>query len=74
MDDTEISRVRAIPLEAVLERFGAERDPQDPRRNWRIADSRITVSGERFYDHNRASGGGGSIDLYVHLQGGERAA
>lgn len=69
MDDTQIQRVRAISLEAVLERFGAERDPKDPKHNWRIADSRITVTGERFYDHNRATGGGGSIDLYAHLQG-----
>jgi hypothetical protein len=78
MDKDEIARVRALPLEAVLQRLGAERDPKDPVHNWRLGASRITVTDERFYDHNRAgalhrmregrAGGGGAIDLVQYLK------
>lgn len=78
MDDGVISRVRAIPLAAVLEGLGAERDPSDPTRNWRLGASRITVTGDRFFDHHGAgaahrlrdgkSGGGGAIDLLMYLR------
>jgi hypothetical protein len=78
MDSGEIARVRAIPLALVLERLGAERDPKDPARNWRLGASRITVSESRFFDHNQAgalhrmretkAGGGGAIDLVQYLK------
>ena len=42
MDKDEIAHVRALPLEAVLQRLGATRDPKDPARNWRLGASRIT--------------------------------
>jgi hypothetical protein len=70
MDATELRRLRELPLEAVLDGFGARRDRKDPRRNWRTGDnSRITVSGARFFDHDREVGGGGAIDLALHLMG-----
>jgi hypothetical protein len=69
MDAIELRRLREIPLEAVLEGFGAQRDPKDPRRNWKTPDSRITVSGEQFFDHNQGRGGGGALDLTLHLMG-----
>jgi hypothetical protein len=78
MDKDEIARVRDLPLEVVLQRLGAERDPKDPVHNWRLGASRITVTDERFYDHNRAgalhrmregrAGGGGAIDLVQYLK------
>jgi hypothetical protein len=78
MDQDDIARVRALPLEAVLQRLGAQRDPKDPGRNWRVGASRITVTGVRFYDHNGAgalhrmhegrAGGGGAIDLMQYLK------
>ena len=69
-------RVRALPLEAVLASAGAQRDPTDPAHNWRLGGSRITVTGQRFFDHNAAgathrlhgrAGGGGAIDLMQYL-------
>lgn len=69
MDAIELQRIRAVPLEAVLEGFGARRDPKDPRRNWKVADSRITVTAERFFDHHQEVGGGGALDLALHLMG-----
>jgi hypothetical protein len=78
MDKDEIARVRDLPLEAVLQRLEAKRDPKDPAHNWRLGASRITVTDERFYDHNRAgalhrmregrAGGGGAIDLVQYLK------
>src|ERR1019366_5116181 len=78
MESAEIVRVRAIPLALVLERLGAERDPKDPARNWRLGASRITVTESRFFDHNQAgalhrmrdakAGGGGAIDLVQYLK------
>lgn len=54
----------------VLESFGAERDPADPKRNWRTQNrDRITVTGNQFYNHDQEEGGGGAIDLAVHLLG-----
>jgi Protein of unknown function (DUF3991)/Toprim-like len=78
MDKDDIARIRALPLEAVLHSLGAERDPKDPARNWRLGASRITVTGARFFDHNAAgalrrmregrAGGGGAIDLVQYLK------
>ena len=78
MDQDDIARIRALPLEAVLQRLGAERDPKDPAHNWRLGASRITVTDARFYDHNGAgalhrmregrAGGGGAIDLVQYLR------
>jgi hypothetical protein len=78
MDKDDIARIRALPLEAVLQRLGAERDPKDPAHNWRLGTSRITVTDARFYDHNGAgalhrmrdgrAGGGGAIDLVQYLK------
>src|ERR1700687_2233047 len=78
MDQDDIARIRALPLEAVLQSLGAQRDPKDPAHNWRLGASRITVTDSRFYDHNGAgalhrmrecrAGGGGAIDLVQCLK------
>jgi Protein of unknown function (DUF3991)/Toprim-like len=78
MDQDDIARARAVPLETVLDGLGAQRDPKDPAHNWRLGASRITVTGARFYDHNGAgalhrmregrAGGGGAIDLVQYLK------
>ena len=75
MDADAIARLRSIPLETVLESFGAQRDPKD-RHNWLIGGSRIVVTGEKFADQHLAGathrlktekGGGGAIDLTQYL-------
>src|SRR5271154_539503 len=78
MEKDEITRIRALPLSAVLESLGAARDPKDPAHNWRLGASRITVTDSRFFDHNEAgalhrmrdgrAGGGGAIDLVQYLK------
>ena len=61
-------RVRAIPLEAVLEALEAERDPDDPAR-WRTSRGALSVTGAKFMNWHRDVGGGGAIDLVIHLEG-----
>src|SRR5271170_2246001 len=78
MDQDDIARIRDLPLEAVLQRLGATRDPKDPAHNWRLGASRLTVTDARFFDHNEAgalhrmrdgrAGGGGAIDLVQYLK------
>jgi hypothetical protein len=67
MDKDEIVRLRQLPLETVLEGFGAQRDPQDPTRNWKTQVGRITVTEGKFYNHDQEKGGGGAIDLVMHM-------
>lgn len=59
----EASRVREIPLTEVMERLGCERDPSDPKNNWKTPAGRITITGQKFFNHDMNEGGGGAIDL-----------
>lgn len=67
MDKDDILRLRGLPLDTVLEKFGAERDPQDPKRNWKTHVGRITVTEGKFFNHDQDKGGGGAIDLVMHM-------
>jgi hypothetical protein len=57
------ARVREIPLADVMERLGCKRDPSDPKNNWKTPAGRITITGQKFYNHDLGEGGGGAIDL-----------
>jgi hypothetical protein len=59
-------RLRALPLEAVLLHWGARRD-RDDRAKWHTARGVISVTGARFMNWSRSVGGGGAIDLAMHL-------
>lgn len=63
----EADRLRAVPLEAVLQLSGAEQDRED-RHKWRTAVGVLSVSGAKFSNWSRGTGGGGAIDLVIHLQ------
>lgn len=69
MDAHDLQRIRSLPLESVLEGFGAQRDPKDPKHNWKVGGNRITVTADKFFDHNAEKGGGGALDLALHLMG-----
>lgn len=62
------NRLRALPLEAVLLRSGATRDRAD-KAKWRTGRGVISVTGAKFMNWNRSVGGGGAIDLAMHLGG-----
>lgn len=58
--------LRAIPLEWVLRLCGAQADRAD-KRKWHTPQGVLSVSGAKFMNWNRGVGGGGAIDLAIHL-------
>jgi len=59
-------QVRAVPLESVLQRSGSEPDRYDPHK-WHTPQGVLSVTGAKFMNWNRSVGGGGAIDLVMHL-------
>ena len=59
-------QLRITPLESVLRRSGAHPDPSD-RHKWHTSRGVLSVTGAKFMNWNRAQGGGGAIDLVMHL-------
>jgi hypothetical protein len=58
--------VREVPLETVLLLRGAVRDRHD-RHKWHTEQGPLSVSGPKFINWPRGHGGGGAIDLVMHL-------
>jgi hypothetical protein len=61
-------RVRQIPLATVLNYRGAVRDRCDPAK-WHTERGPLSVCGAKFINWHRDTGGGGAIDLVMHLAG-----
>lgn len=61
------NNVRGIPLESVLLLTDARRDRYDQHR-WHTQEATLSVTGMKFMDWKRGAGGGGAIDLVMHLQ------
>jgi len=62
----QADRLRAVPLKAVLLAAGAQADPRDPAK-WHTARGVLSVNGAKFINWNHGCGGGGAIDLAMHL-------
>ena len=62
--------MRAIPLEVVLTAWDAVRDRHDKSR-WHTGRGPLSVTGVKFFNWHERRGGGGAIDLVVHLGGWE---
>jgi len=60
-------RLRAIPLHAVLRAVGAEPDRHDNAK-WHTAQGVLSVTGMKFFNWEQGHGGGGAIDLVMHLK------
>lgn len=60
-------RLRALPLPVVLAALEATPDPGD-RAKWRTARGVLSVTGAKFINWNQGVGGGGAIDLVMHVQ------
>ena len=58
--------VREIPLEVVLTSWDAVRDRRD-KYQWRTPRGPLSVSGIKFFNWHDGHGGGGAIDLVMHL-------
>jgi hypothetical protein len=61
-------RVRAVPLETVLTLRGATRDRHD-RSKWHTEQGPLSLTGVKFTNWHQGRGGGGAIDLVMHLAG-----
>ncbi|WP_432741552.1 MobV family relaxase [Methylobacter sp. G7] len=68
----ELERIRDIPLQGVFEMCGYEID-QDDKNQYRGPLGRISIETKngkaKFYNHDMQKGGGGAIDLAMHLEG-----
>jgi len=60
-------RLRTLPLSVVLAALEAVRDPHDPAK-WHTARGVLSVSGPKFMDWHLDRGGGGAIDLVMHVR------
>lgn len=60
--------VRDIELGAVLERTGSSQDGFD-RAKWHTPQGVISVTRQKFMNWTQGTGGGGAIDLVMHLTG-----
>src|SRR5581483_11113841 len=61
-----LDQLRGIPLQAVLLATGAHRD-RDDKAKWHTSKGSISITGVKFMNWNQARGGGGAIDLAMHL-------
>jgi hypothetical protein len=61
------NRVRGIPLQEVLRLTGATRDRYDSAK-WHTGKGTISCTGTKFMNWNHMKGGGGAIDLAMHLK------
>ena len=60
--------LRAVPLTDILRAIDAKPDPRDPAK-WQTPRGTISVNGAKFFNWNETTGGGGAIDLAMHLKG-----
>jgi hypothetical protein len=58
--------IRELPLEKVLIQRGAVRDRRD-KTKWHSEQGPLSVTGSKFTNWQRNTGGGGAIDLVMHL-------
>lgn len=65
--------VRGVPLETVLRLCGAAADRRD-KSKWHTEQGPLSVTGSQFMNWSRNQGGGGAIDLVMHLAGLDCAA
>jgi len=63
-----VAQVRGIDLEDTMRALGGVEDRYDTHK-WQVAGEHISINGEKFYNHDRQSGGGQSIDLVMHVGG-----
>ena len=60
-------RLRSVDLIAVLRFAGAQPDRHDPRK-WHTRRGALSLTGAKFMNWSLGQGGGGAIDLVMHLE------
>ncbi len=67
MTPQRLEQLRSIPLPEILQACGAKPVHYD-RHKWETSVGVISVTGPKFMNWNLGRGGGGAIDLVIHLQ------
>jgi len=63
-----VAQVRQLDVRDTMRQLGGAQDRHDTAK-WRIDGEHISINGEKFYNHDRRQGGGGPIDLVMHVAG-----
>ncbi len=63
-----VAQARQLDPRDTMQTLGGVQDRYDTHK-WRVNDEHISINGERFYNHDQQKGGGGSIDLVMHVTG-----
>jgi hypothetical protein len=63
---SQIERLRQIGLEMILSSLNCRRDLKD-KKKWRSPKGTLSVTGQKFMNWHLGVGGGGAIDLVMHL-------
>jgi len=63
-----VAQVRQLDVRDTMRQLGGAQDRHD-KAKWRIDGEHISINGEKFYNHDRERGGGGPIDLVMHVTG-----
>jgi len=61
-----LDQLRRVPLPVVLREAGAQRDRSD-KAKWHTPKGDISITGMKFMNWHQSRGGGGAIDLAMHL-------
>jgi hypothetical protein len=60
------NKVRDLPPKEVVYELGLEPDRQD-KHKWQNEQHTINITGSKFYDWKQMKGGGGALDLVMHI-------
>lgn len=63
----EAAWVRDIDLRLIAEKLGGQRDRYD-KKQWSINGEKISIEDQKFFNFNQNQGGGGAIDLVMHIE------
>ncbi|MGB5709597.1 MAG: MobV family relaxase, partial [Waterburya sp.] len=60
------NEVRELPLNKVASELGLSVEPKD-KHKWKGEEHIINITGSKFYDWKEMKGGGGAVDLVMHI-------
>jgi len=63
-----VAQARHLDPRDTIQTLGGVQDRYDTHK-WQVNGEHISINGEKFYNHDQQKGGGGSIDLVMHVTG-----
>lgn len=62
----QAAKLRSLPLQDVAKALGCYRLEKDAKM-WETPSGKMTITGEKFFNHELEEGGGGAFDLVMHV-------